>query len=113
MRYFGTIYNELSVSNADADGTGVNNYQKYHAGLDPLDTTPVLNEGTDQAMAQSPQDHVVYWPSVSGKTYVIQSSPTLFPGQWTTIATVVGNGSYMEIHDAPAGANYYYRVSTQ
>jgi hypothetical protein len=113
LRYFGTIYNQLSVSNADADGTGMNNYQKYHAGLDPQDPTSVLNEGTDQVMAQSPQDHVVYWPSVSGKTYVIQRSSTLFPAQWTTIATVTGDGTYMEIHDAPAGANYFYRVSTQ
>jgi len=50
---------------------------------------------------------------VSGKTYVIQRSSTLFPAQWTTIATVTGDGTYMEIHDAPAGANYFYRVSTQ
>jgi hypothetical protein len=113
LRYFGTIYNNLSVSNADADGTGMNNYQKFHAGLDPQDPTSVLKEGTDQSMAEGSQDHVVYWPSVSGKTYLIQSSPTLFPAQWTTIATVVGDGSYMEVHDAPAGANYYYRVSTQ
>ena len=113
LRYFGTIYNELSVSNADADGTGMNNYQKYLAGLNPEDPTSVLNEGTDQAMAQSPQDHVVYWPSVSGQTYVIERSPTLFPAQWTPIATVVGDGTYMEIHDAPTPGNYYYRVSTQ
>ncbi|HTR43811.1 MAG TPA: hypothetical protein VMH87_19540, partial [Pseudomonadales bacterium] len=113
LRYFGTIYNELSVSNADADGTGMNNYQKFHAGLDPLDPTSVLNEGTDQPMAQGPQDHVIYWPTVSGKTYLIQRSATVFPAQWTTVATVVGNGTYMEIHDAPDGDNYYYRVSTQ
>jgi hypothetical protein len=113
LRYFGTIYNELSASNADADGTGMNNYQKYLAGLNPMDSTSVLNAGTDQAMAQSPQDHVVYWPSVSGQTYVIERSSTLFPPQWTPIATAVGDGSYMEIHDAPGGGNYFYRVSTQ
>lgn len=113
LRYFGTIYNELSVSNADADGTGMNNYQKYLAGLDPQDSTSVLNEGIDQAAAQSPQDHVVYWPSVNGQTYVIERSTTLFPAQWTPIATVVGDGTYMEIHDAPGAGNYYYQVTTQ
>jgi hypothetical protein len=113
LRYFGTIYNDLSVSNADADGTGMNNYQKYHAGLNPTDPTSVLNAGTDQPMASSPQDHVVYWPSVSGQTYVIERSPTLFPAKWTSVATVTGDGSYMEIHDAPAGDNYFYRVRTQ
>jgi hypothetical protein len=113
LRYFGTIYNELSVSNADADGTGMNNYQKYLAGLNPMDPTSLLNAGTDQAMAQSAQDHVVYWPSVSGQTYVIERSSTLFPPKWTPVSTVVGDGSYMEIHDAPTGDNYFYRVSTQ
>ena len=113
LRYFGTINNELSVSNADADGTGMNNYQKYLAGLNPVDPTSVLNAGTDQPMAQSPQDHVVYWPSVSGQTYVILRSPSLFPGKWSPIATVVGDGSYMEIHDAPPPGNYYYSVTTQ
>jgi hypothetical protein len=112
LRYFGTIYNELSVSNADADGTGMNNYQKYVAGLDPMDPTSVLNAGTDQTMAQSPQDHVVYWPSVSGQTYVIERSSTLFPPKWTPVATAIGDGSYMEIHDAPGGDNYFYRVTT-
>jgi hypothetical protein len=113
LRYFGTIYNDLSVSNADADGTGMDNYQKYLAGLNPLDPTSVLNEGTDQIMAQSSQDHVIYWPSVKGQTYVIQRSTTLFPAQWTPIATVVGDGTYMEIHDSPASGNYYYEVTTQ
>ncbi len=113
LRYFGTIYNELSVSNADADGTGVNNWQKYVAGLDPTDPTSVLNEGMDQAAAQNKQDFVLYWPSVTGKTYVIQRSSTLFPPHWTSISTNSGDGTYMEIHDSNASDNGYYRVSAQ
>ncbi|HEY1787506.1 MAG TPA: hypothetical protein VGJ73_05090, partial [Verrucomicrobiae bacterium] len=42
LRYFGTVDNQLSVSNADADGTGMNNWQKYQAGLNPTDPTSVL-----------------------------------------------------------------------
>lgn len=113
LRYFGTVYNQLSVSNADADGTGMNNWQKYQAGLDPTDPTSVLKAGTDQAMAQNPQDMVLYWPTVNGKTYIIKRSPTLFPGQWTAISTNIGNGTYMEIHDASGGPNRYYEVTTQ
>ena len=112
LRYFGTIYNQLSVSNADADGTGMNNWQKYQAGLNPVDATSVLNEGVDQPMAQSPQDFVLYWPSVSGKTYVIERSPTLFPAQWTAISTNIGDGTYMEIHDSSGGSKGYYEVTT-
>lgn len=113
LRYFGTIYNQLSVSNADADGTGMNNWQKYKAGLDPLDPTSVLNEGIDQSMAQSPRDFVLYWPSVAGQTYVIERSPTLFPPQWTPISTNMGDGTYMEIHDFSGAGNGYYKVTTQ
>jgi hypothetical protein len=112
LRYFGTVYNQLSVSNADADGTGLNNWQKYLAGLNPTDPTSVLNEGTDQAMAQSAQDHVIYWPSVNGQKYIIKRSNALFIGQWTSISTNIGNGTYMEIHDPPAGQNSFYQVVT-
>lgn len=112
LRYFGTIYNELSVSNADADGTGMNNWQKYLAGLNPVDSTSVLNEGTDQHMAQSLQDLVLYWPSVAGQTYVVKRSPTLFPPQWTCISTNIGDGTYMEIHDTSGGNSRFYEVTT-
>lgn len=113
LRYFGTVNNDLSVSNADADGTGMNNWQKYLAGLNPVNPASVFNEGTDQTVAQSPQDMVVYWPSVSGKTYVVWRSPTLFPAQWTAVSTNIGDGTYMEIHDASGGPNRYYQVTTQ
>ncbi|MGH7979565.1 MAG: hypothetical protein ACREE6_09335, partial [Limisphaerales bacterium] len=113
LRYFGTIYNQLSISNADADGTRMNNWQKYVAGLNPTDPTSVLNEGIDQKMAQSPQDMVLYWPSVVGKTYIIKRSPMLFPGQWTDISTNIGDGTYMEIHDTSGGPNRFYQVIAQ
>jgi hypothetical protein len=113
LRYFGTVYNLLSVSNADADGTGVNNWQKYIAGLDPTDATSKLTAGLDQPMAQSQQDSVIDWPSMSGKQYVIQRSPALFPAVWTPIYTNNGTGGYMEIHDSPTNKFRYYRVSVQ
>jgi sugar lactone lactonase YvrE len=114
LRYFGTIYNQLSVSNANADGTSMNNWQKYQAGLDPTDPSSVLNEGFDQSMAQSQQDHVLYWPSVSGQTYYIKRAPAVWPMQWTVISTNIGTGSYMEIHDSSGtGSGYYYEVTTQ
>jgi hypothetical protein len=114
LRYFGTIYNQLSVSNANADGTSMNNWQKYQAGLDPTDPSSVLNEGFDQPAAQGQQDHVIYWPSVSGQTYYIKRAPAVWPMQWTVISTNIGTGSYMEIHDSSGtGSGYYYEVTTQ
>ncbi len=113
LRYFGTIYNMLSVSNADADGTGMENWQKYEAGLDPLDPASKLTVGTDQVVQQSQQDSVIAWPSVSGETYIIQRSATLFPPAWVSVSTNIGTGSYMEIHDSPTNFFRYYRVEAQ
>jgi hypothetical protein len=111
LRYFGTVNNLLSVSNADADGTGFNNWYKYVAGLDPTDPKSKLTAGTDQAMAQNPKDSVIYWPSMTGKQYVIQRSSSMFPGSWTAISTNTGTGGNMEIHDLSGGNSRFYRVS--
>lgn len=113
LRYFGTVDNILSVSNADADGDGVNNWKEYIAGTDPTDPASCLRAGTDQAVAQNQQDSVVYWPSVSGKQYVIERSANLFPPVWTPISTNNGTGTDMEIHDGSGGGFRYYRVRVQ
>jgi sugar lactone lactonase YvrE len=113
LRYFGTIYNLLSVSNANADGTPFNNWQKYIAGLDPTDPTSQLAAGSDQPMAKNQQDSVIDWPSVNGKKYIIQRSQALFPAVWSGVATNTGTGGYMEIHDSPTNKFRFYRVSVQ
>ncbi len=113
LRYFGTVYNSLSVSNADADGTGMNNWQKYVAGLDPTDPASKFTAGLDQPMAQNRQDCVIDWPSVSGKQYVILRSPSLFPPSWIPVSTNSGNGTIMEYHDTSGGGVRYYRVQVK
>ena len=113
LRYFGTTNNLLSVAGADADGDGYNNWQEYVAGTDPTDATSKLVAGNDQPAAQQPGDSVVCWPSVSGKQYIIQRSPTLFPPTWTSISTNTGTGGNMEIHDLNGGSGRFYRVSVQ
>lgn len=113
LRYFGTTNNLLSAGSADADGDGYSNWQEYVAGTDPMDSTSKLVAGNDQPAAQQSGDSVVCWPSVSGKQYVIQRSPTLFPATWTSISTNTGTGGNMEIHDLNGGPGRFYRVSVQ
>lgn len=113
LRYFGTTNNALSMASADADGTGMDNWQKYVAGLDPLDPSSKLTTGFDKAAAQNPNDHVITWPSVYGRTYVIERTPTLFPPVWTAVSTNNGTGGSMEIHDGSSGGNGFYRVRVQ
>jgi len=110
LRYFGSIYNLLSQATADADGDGANNWQEYVAGTDPTDSTSCLTVGTHQSAAVQPQDCVVHWPSVAGKTYLIERSATLFAPNWIPVSTNAGTGSDMEIHDTTGGTVRFYRV---
>ena len=109
LRWFGTIYNQLSVSNACPSGDGINNWMKYVAGVDPNTPNdfPSLNpNGTPPSGAAMS----IYWPTVSGKQYAILSSASLFPGNWTTNTIITGNGANMEFDDNSSGAVKFYRV---
>jgi hypothetical protein len=53
---------------------------------------------------------VVHWPSVAGKTYVIQRSADLFTQNWVTVSTSTGTGTDMEFHDTTGYAIRFYRV---
>jgi hypothetical protein len=109
LRWFGTINNLLSVSNACPSGDGLNNWMKYVAGVDPNTPNdfPSLNPN---ATPPSGAAMSIYWPTVSGKQYAILSSASLFPGNWTTNTIVTGNGANMEFDDNSSGAVKFYRV---
>jgi hypothetical protein len=109
LRWFGTVNNQLSVSNACPSGDGVNNWMKYVAGVDPNtpDDFPSLNPNTPPPAGAASS---IYWPTVSGKQYAILSSASLFPGNWSTNAIVTGNGATMEYDDHSGGAVKFYRV---
>jgi hypothetical protein len=109
LRWFGTIYNLLSVSNACPSGDGVNNWKKYVAGVDPNTPNdfPSLNPNTPPPSGAAMS---IYWPTVSSKRYAILSSASLFPGNWSTNAVLTGNGNNMEFDDNSTGAVKFYRV---
>jgi hypothetical protein len=109
LRWFGTVNNYLSLSNACPSGDGVNNWMKYAAGVDPNtandfpSTSPVTPTPSGSTMA-------IHWPSVSGKQYVIMRSSSLFSGSWTAIGTNTGTGTDMEFDDNSASGVNFYRV---
>ena len=109
LRWFGTTNDSLSVSNGCPSGDGINNWKKYVAGVDPntpndfpslQPTTPVPPGATA----------AICWPTVIGKHYVILRSTSLFPGNWSAIATNTGTGTDMEFDDTTGGKVHFYRV---
>jgi hypothetical protein len=109
LRWFGTVNNLLSVSNACPSGDGINNWQKYVAGVDPNTPNdfPSLNCKTPVPAGATA---AIHWPTVSGKQYVILSSSSLFPGSWSAIATNTGTGTDMEFDDTTTSQTRFYRV---
>jgi hypothetical protein len=109
LRWFGTVNNILSVSNACSSGDGINNWQKYVAGVDPNTPNdfPSLNP---KAPVPAGANAAIHWPTVNGKQYVILRSSSLFPGSWSAIATNTGTGTDMEFDDTTASQTRFYRV---
>jgi hypothetical protein len=108
LRWFGTINNVLSSSNACPSGDGVNNWSKFVAGVDPN----VANDfpSTKAASPSSGSTTAIQWPSTSGTQYVIERSPTLFNSSWTAIATNTGTGATMQFNDTSTSKVLFYRV---
>ena len=109
LRWFGTVNNLLSLSNACASGDGVNNFKKFVAGVDPnvANNFPSVNAVTPVPAGAT---SAIHWPTVSGKQYAIERSPSLFPGAWSAIATNTGTGTDMEFDDNATGKSQFYRV---
>ena len=113
MHYFGHPTGQagdLSLAQADADGTGMSNLQKYLAGLDPTNSASVLCLQI-QAQNPSPNNVTLSWPAVPGKNYQIQSKNDLNDAIWAGVpgATVIGLKGSVSI---PAGPSIrFYRVT--
>lgn len=109
LRWFGTVYNMLSASNACPSGDGVNNWMKYVAGVNPN----VANDfPSTQPATPVPAGYTsaIHWPSVAGTQYVVKRSSDLFNGPWTVISTNIGTGGDMEFDDTNSSKTLYYRV---
>ena len=112
LQQFGLPIN-TSTDTADLDGTGMNVYQDWIAGLNPTNALSVL-QMTSATPANNPPGLVVTWESVSGIMYFLQSSTNLAaqPAFITIQSNIVGQAgttSYTDTTATNAGP-YFYRV---
>ncbi len=105
-----------SVDDADLDGTGMNVYQDWIAGLNPTNAQSVLAM-LPPAPTTSPAGLIVSWQSVSGIIYFLQGSSNL--GMQTAFSTIqsnivgqAGTTSYTDTNAVGSGP-YFYRVGVQ
>jgi len=109
--YFGSTTTTIAAPDADADGTGQNNYFKYVAGLDPTNPASVF-------WLQITKDvnfpTLIFWPWVSNRSYTLQYRTDLAQGQWaplTGYADPVTNGDQISITDTnPVAPQKFYRL---
>jgi len=103
-----------SADNADSDGTGMLNWQKWIAGLNPTNPASVLAM-IPPAAPNNSSGATFSWQSVSGRNYFIQRASNLSTGFSTIQNNIPGQDGTTTFTDATAtGAGpYFYRVGVQ
>lgn len=111
ITWFGSTTNPLGAADSDWDHDGQINLHEYLAGTDPTDPADVLK--ITSVVRGADGDLVLRWPSVSGKSYKIQTSADLLGGFHDTAdAPILGTGGVLtkslSIGSASTG---FYRVA--
>jgi hypothetical protein len=100
----------------DSDGTGMANWQKWIAGLNPTNPASVLAM-TSVASTNASSGITVSWQSVSSRTYYLQRASNLAtqPAFSAIQSNIVGQAGMTSYTDASAtnGVPYFYRVGVQ
>jgi hypothetical protein len=102
-----------SADYADSDGTGMNNWQKWIAGLNPTNTASVF---ALQSPAAGGANNTITWRSVTNRTYYVQRSGDLSQANYSSIqSNIVGQAGTTSFTDTTAtnGNSFFYRIGIQ
>jgi hypothetical protein len=105
-----------SADYTDSDGTGMNNWQKWIAGLNPTNSASVLAMQTP-VITNSATGVTVNWQSVNTRTYYLQRATDLtaqpaFTAIQSNLVGLAGSTSYKDT-SATNGGPYFYRIGVQ
>ncbi len=103
-----------SANNTDSDGTGMSNWQKWIAGLNPTNPASILAM-TPLANTNNASGVTLTWFSVSTRNYFIQRASDLSSGFSTIQNNIPGQDGTTTFTDFTATAQgpYFYRVGVQ
>ena len=113
-QYFNCTNCLLTLWDADADGTGQNNFFKYTAGLDPTNPASVFIIKPASVQNLSGQFSLQFTPVVAGRNYTPQYSLNLGSGVWQPLTNYTGpvtNGTQVTLTDMSATQTQkFYRI---
>jgi hypothetical protein len=108
--FFGSLTNSLALDTADADGDGVANWKEYLAGTNPTNAASCLQFSS---AVNATGGTTLSWLSAPGKTYVIECASSINATTWTTLGTVVGDGTVKQVTESCNGNAQFYRIRLQ
>jgi len=115
LRYFGSTLNSLSRADFDADGDGFSNLLEFTLGTNPIDASSLFRVRASKPPAvgiASQNEVTLRWPSVKGRTYLIEAARGVSGGAWLPIANnLPGTGHDVEFTITPQSESaQFYRV---
>ena len=112
--FFGSYTSPLAADNVDADGDGMLNWQEYVAGTNPTNAQSKLQFTSAALNNVGVKDVGFTWLTAPGKTYILQSTPSLNKPVWTAVKTIVGDGNnYQFIESNYSAGPRFYRLDLQ